>query len=102
MLHASMIYIAPEIRDVQLIGLRNREIMLNWTAVPTCARPVFYNVTSNCSTCSPTTVNSTTITCPLSQQWADVLWCAFTVQSAICDGNPSNPLVVMFQGTLCV
>ena len=97
---------APEVRDIRIMDLRNGEITLNWTTIPTCARPVLYNVTSNCSTCSPIAANSTTASCLLPQQWTDVLKCGFSVQSTICDGNlieMSNAFVVTLQGILfCV
>ena len=85
--------------SVQLMDIQNGQAMIGWTPVDSCA-PVQYTISSNCSTCSPTTTNLTTSSCPLSEPSADDnIVCTFSIQSAVCDGliGNSSTLVVALQ-----
>ena len=87
--------------SVHLVDIHSGQAVLKWTPVDSTCVSIGYNITSNCSICSPMTRNLTTSSCPVPQPTTDVIVCVFSVQGVVCDnliGTSSSSVVVTLQG----
>ena len=85
--------------SIRLVDIKNGLAVIEWTPVDSCI-PVDYIISSNCSTCSPTTTIQTTTSCSISEPTTDDLVCTFSILSRVCDNlvGSSNTAVVTLQG----
>ena len=96
----------PPPNDVQLTHVTSNQLTFNWSSVQPDCSTLQYNIESNCGTCRPTILSSSSATCSFELPINSNDVCNFAVRSTICAnsiiGSLSTPVRVTLKRKLTI